>query len=278
MSMTKRAFLVLIFIWCSILNAAAEIVSVSNMAAAEKIILQHIDKNMFVAFDIDITLILRVHPAVYVLNRKKHQATLKKKFKNLTLAQQGQAMTLAKNASPHRLTEKNTAEIIQSLQKKGIKPIGFTASTVKQEADNDATKTESGRFNVLRSLGIDFSNTISPQQRITFKALTDANQNYPVYYKGILFANGVDKGKVIKTFLKHMKLTPRILVMVDDRKHNLTSIEAALAEYDLSIQFIGIEYLGYEQYGPATISEDNFIKFWQGIVDTIKPPSTQSNH
>ena len=241
-----QTIVVILTITCfSIPNTTAKIVAVTHMAAVERIIMQHKDKNMFVAFDVDMTLIVPKNPAVYAVYypyQKKYESTLEKIFKNLTVTRKAQIRTFGIQSSPQRLVEQDTRKIIQTLQKKGVKMIGFT-TTVKRSLTIDAKKWEAWKFDALSKLGIDFSKAF-PQQKIVFNEVTPQYYHYPVYYKGILFANGIDKGKMIAPFFKHMKLKPSIFIMVDDRKSNLVSIETAIAKFDPSIQFIGIEYGG----------------------------------
>ncbi len=77
-----------IILTCIVLYSAkvmAEIIPVSHMAAAEKIIMQHTasQNKTLIAFDIAMTLIVPEQPAVYYPNRIQYKAALKKIFKNL---------------------------------------------------------------------------------------------------------------------------------------------------------------------------------------------------
>ncbi|MFA6119038.1 MAG: DUF2608 domain-containing protein [Parachlamydiales bacterium] len=93
------------------------------------------------------------------------------------------------------LVEKEVKRIIDLLQNKKIHLMGLTArnydlafSTIKQ----------------LDSLNIDFQKTSLSKKNII---------NDEIYYRnGILFANGINKGQVLKNFFSKIKFDPRSIV------------------------------------------------------------------
>ncbi len=146
--------------------------------------------------------------------------------------------------------------------------MAFTAA-VTSRLGECGSKVEYARWYALKKLGMNFQKAF-PQQKIIFNEITSKDYNPPVYYQGILFANGDRKGEVIAPFLAYMDFIPRVFIMVYDSKSNLEAIAAALNEFDPTIQFVGIEYRGAQQYAPKTISKEEFTKFWQRMAHSAK--------
>ncbi|MDP3533170.1 MAG: DUF2608 domain-containing protein [Alphaproteobacteria bacterium] len=107
---------------------------------------------------------------------------------------------------------------------------------------------------------------------------------YPMFYHGILSTNGegdVSKGNLLTALLSHVGphyackaqkpgYYPKVLVLVDDNKKHLESIEALLKVYNPLIQFIGIEYEVGITYAPRDISKEDFQKFWKNLANRAK--------
>ncbi len=124
--------------------------------------------------------------------------------------------------------EKETVPTIQTLQNKNITVIALTTRGMYL-----AYRT----MEQLDRIGIDFSKT-SPQKVL----VPHGNQRSAVYEKGIIFANGQDKGNVLISWLDQMNYKPQKIIFFDDKMSNLHSLEQVLAK--TNFPFVGIRY-GY---------------------------------
>lgn len=89
---------------------------------------------------------------------------------------------------------------------------------------------------------------ITIKQMREVKLLTSFDRNQPqwenlsyiedIIQQGIVFANGISKGEVLKRILKSAKNKPERIIFIDDRDYNVISIENAGKE-------LGIETLAY---------------------------------
>lgn len=78
------------------------------------------------------------------------------------------------------------------------------------------------RCGVLKALGVPLSSELC---NTTFYDLPAVKDNYPVFYKGLICCNRIDKGSVIFAFLDFYKLHPDNIVLFDDSIEELASLE-----------------------------------------------------
>jgi hypothetical protein len=229
------------------------------------------------AFDVDMTLTVPNHPACFYPNMKKYGLALKSFLffkwilRQLSKVEWDQALTLAMQMSGQQLVEADTPAVIKSLQKQGIKTIAFTASLTG--CLEGLGKIEETRFQDLAALDFDFRAAF-PQQKILLNEIPAYNRSNSIYDKGILYANGGEKGRnkgaVLVAFLRKVDWKPAQVVMVDDVPKNLKQIKQALAAFDPTIQFVGIEYTGAKTHAPQSIGKRELMAYWSGAVAQIK--------
>lgn len=229
---------------------------------------------ILIAFDIDMTLTQPDHPAVYYPTLRKHVDVYKQIMGTLTPEQKDLAV-MQTLFLPQKLVDDATPALINKLQNNGFKTIAFTASTtgdIKNSA-GEQVKIAQLRFDTLKKFNIDFSKTFVIND-ITFAEIPSHNGNHPVFYNGILLANGEkgakSKGPALVAFLKRVQLTPKVVVMVDDKRKNLDDIQHYLQQHDSEIEFVGIEYKGAFDYAPKETTRDEFVKYWQMAADMAK--------
>lgn len=262
-------------------RAAAQ--SVALVAAAMEEVRQYIDHylqeaaNTLVAFDIDMTLTAPQHPACYYPNMRQHRVAigrnmlLQRVFSCISKTEEDKVLTLGTQLPSQQLIETDTPALITSLQQSEVKTIAFTASL--SGGVEGLGNLKERRFEGLKQVGIDFSKTF-PYQDIVFSEFPMHNNHHPIYHQGILYANGGNgannKGAVLAAFLKKIAWTPRQVVLIDDLVSNLTATKQALANFDPTIQFIGIEYRGAQTYAPEGISKRGMISYWKKIISQVK--------
>lgn len=269
-------------------QAQAESVSAKTMkdvkAKVEDILKHKKPEDILVAFDIDMTLTQPDHPAVYYPTLIKYIEAYKKVLASLSPEQKDLVLTLTTQDVPQKLVEKETPEIIKTLQEKGVKTIALTA-VLSGKIKGFKDKIIILRRDQLQKMGIDFTQNFKDLCRVvTFSAFKSYAGGHPLFYHGILSTNGegeVSKGDALVAFLKHVgsyyaskalktSYYPKVVILIDDKKKHLESTEVALKNYEPSIQFLGIEYKGAYGYAPQEISQIEFEKFWEGLADQAK--------
>ena len=135
-----------------------------------------------------------------------------------------------------RLVESRTDKIIQSLQKKGVCVMGLT---VQSSAVAKRTRQH------LKSNKID----------LTVNSLSKEDQYFPLngqtmlYSNNILFTTGTSKGEALFTLLDKLKVSPKRIVFIDDKKSNIESVEKWAKERN--VEFTGLRY-GYSDQHKAS--------------------------
>ncbi len=253
-------------------QAKAMITTASTMEAVHQTIDQHLTEASagLAAFDVDMTLTVPWHPACHHPNMETHRAVLKKLLNPLSELEKDKTLTLATQAPGQQLAEKNTPIVIKALQQQGVTTIGFTASLTGYLVGLGLLQKR--RFQDLQTLGMNFQSAFTFQE-LLLNELPTHNYNHPIYHQGILYANGgkgpSNKGVVLIAFLQKIGWKPQCLVMVDDLLENLTDIAQALAIWDPTIKFVGIEYKGAQTYVSKNITEEHFVAYWQGIINQV---------
>jgi len=246
----------------------------------DELLLQHTANDCLVAFDIDMTLLQPDHPAVYYPNLRKHVGIYKAIMETLSPAERDRKATLTVQILPQRLVEPQTPDIVRGIQAKGVSTLAFTASLcgpmlyTTTKITSLATRIETLRFEILKRYDLHFDQLFKTES-IVFDEIPAHNHQHPIFFKGILCANGEqgkgsDKGSVLVAFMKRMRLSPKVVILVDDRMPNLEAVDRALKNHDPSIQFLGIEYQGAFEYAPESISEEAFRAFWEDFASQAK--------
>jgi hypothetical protein len=135
-------------------------------------------------------------------------------------------------ASQSRTVEPETAQLINSLQERGITVISLTGRC--KEAPWDSNFAEYTR-DQLQCLGIDFEKSIWPAGVRLDPANPPSNYAY-----GIIFTNFQPKGPVLLQVLKELNFRPKKVVMVEDLTEFLKSVDQSLAKEN--IPFVGFRY------------------------------------
>lgn len=245
---------------------------ISSITEVEPLVSQAAANNeqLLVIFDMDLTLTMPPWAGLLHLVNPQYRAKLHQLVSSLQEIERRKVLTLGLQISRQELIEKDAPSIIQRLQSLPVKTIVLTASLTDQV--NDEAPIELQRFQKLRDLGIVLEDSY-PQQKIVLDDLPSYNANFPVYYRGILCANGVPgtniKGPVLVSFLQHANYKPTTIIMVDDKIEYLNYVYQSLVELDPHIRFIGLEYVGVQMHIPQQISDEGFMAYWQGFMDQV---------
>lgn len=259
---------------------SAKILTAKSMKNVEHLITELLKSyrpaELFVAFDIDMTLIQPDHPALYYPALKKYVKHYKSILGTVTPENRDWISTWAALQFPQRLVESKTPEVIKNLQSKGIPVIAFTAS-LSGSLIPDQMKAIHFRRQQLEEKGIKFIFGESHDE-ISFSEFPPFANSHPMFYKGILSANGeknTSKGTVFCAFLKSIMSMAKVIILVDDKRKHLEDMGNKLQECMPTAQFIGIQYEGAYDYAPKEISEKDFIQFWKNAIQQL-PQHQQS--
>ena len=267
------------------LPAQAEQIKVKTMNEVQQkideVLKSHAPSDVLLALDIDMTLTQPDHPAVYYPALMKYKEDFKRILNDLTPEQKDLTPTLTTQIVPQKWVEKETPHIIKNIIEKGVKTIAFTAS-LSGEINGFKNKLIILRRDQLQKMGLDFDKSFKDYTKVsTYFEFKRYAGSYPMYYHGILSANGErqnSKGEVFTAFLKHIGpqseaktskpgYHPKVVILVDDKTENTENAEAALKAYDPAIQFIGITYEGAYTYAPQEITREDFQKFWENVAN-----------
>ena len=187
--------------------AAAEIRQVGTMKEA----LADIVQGDVVVFDIDNTILEPVQTlgsdqwVDYLVEKNKHAGLDAKQALEKALID----WRLVQRATEVRLVEPNTAQQIRKLQMNGITVLALTA----RPQDLDQVTVDQ-----LSRLGVHFEHH------------NGFIGNDVGYLEGVLFANGKNKGLVLRDFLNQLKLSPHRLIFIDDKEKNVKNMDAEFAK------------------------------------------------
>lgn len=225
-------------------------------------------EDVLVLFDIDYTLLLPKNPAFQVANRIRYREKLKPLFQNLNPDEATMLINLMANY-PSELVDAKAPSFIEKLQKQNIKVIACTGSMTGQLLGDE--RCEVLRFEALKKQGIDLSRAFPAYPELELSNLQGFLKRSPVFYKGILFANGLKdkacKGEALVEFLKRVSFAPKLIIFVDDKTHYLADVEASLKAQMPQVVFKGIEFTGETMHTPEILTEAEFLSTWQDLKE-----------
>lgn len=224
-------------------------------------------KDTLIVFDVDYVLTHPNDPAYQFPNFSKHLEFVKKTFSELNATQKDLfANLMVFDVGGSSLVEESAASVLNSLQKNGYKTVALTAALTCTLAGQDVKEK---RANHLKTLGIDFSNSFTDFKSKEFKSCDSNMGSYPELYRGILFSNGenlkIQKGQVLKEFLKYVNYRPKTIVVIDDRQNNLDSIADEFNDTETMIK--GLLYKGSLEFESKEISTEDFKLKWKNLSD-----------
>lgn len=247
----------------------AEITEVSNMQKASSYF-EQANKETLVVFDIDMVLIQPSDPAFQMPTMKKFHPVAKRVMKELSEENLMFFLTLMCTNSPAILVESSTLNILNNLKAKNVPTIALTGNLTGPF--EHIPSMEAWKTNCLSELGIDFTQTAPSQNPLVLDDIAPYHGAHPIYFRGVLFANGLhtSKGDVLVSFLKKTKLCPATVIFIDDRKNNLEDVEKTLQKFNPSIKYQGLHYLGAETTPTPAISEQEFTTRWETLANKAK--------
>lgn len=221
-------------------------------------------------FDVDMVLVQPSDPAFQMANIKRFGGISKRIMKEVPADKLMLFLSLMTVSSDSVLIDDRTPQFLQQIMQRGIPTMALTANLTGQFGK--ISKMEQWRIDGLRQLGINFSKKAPYTTSLIFDDLTSYRGNYSTYLNGVLFVNGtaVSKGEALLAFLEKTSFYPDKIIFIDDREDNLINVEAAIQKLDKQIDYVGLHYLGAQNYPSETISEEEFESRWQKLAAEAK--------
>lgn len=133
---------------------------------------------------------------------------------------------------PYKPVEANTVALIADLQSDSIPVFAFTSRGRSQWYTTDIAGVDHFTHLQLNNAGIDFKQTAIPNE------LQKLEPAY--FYEGIIFAEHIKKGDLLKHLFKDLNYNPSCIIFIDDKLDQVKSVESALQE--IGVPFIGFWY------------------------------------
>lgn len=138
---------------------------------------------------------------------------------------------------PYKTMEPTTTQLIADLQNEDHAVFAFTARGRTQWYTTDIEGVDIFTHEQLKGVGIDFKKTNVPA------GLQALEPTY--FYDGIIFAQHIKKGDLLKHLFKDLNYKPSVIIFVDDKLDQVKSVEAVVEK--AGIPFIGFWYKRSEQ-------------------------------
>lgn len=151
-----------------------------------------------------------------------------------------------------RPANKKLPHLIKSLQKKGVRVIALTSCGTNSFGAIPAVDIWS--INKLESMGYNLNQSwrgFKVEQFSSFQPPKHKNST-PTFKRGILFTCGVDKGEVLKAFIKKHDLEFSKIIFIDDKMPNVSSVEKV--SQDLGLTFEGFYYTESQSWDSSPLN------------------------
>ena len=212
------------------------------------------------AFDIDYTLVQTDHPACYIPNVRKYL-----KIYNDIERRHPKLDTCIAFCycfeEPQHLVDNGIYAVLEQL--KGISKIAFTATPTG--AFENVKRLEVLRYQQLLEKQLQFKCNFNEDDFVLEECPAHRGTK-PAFYKGVLCSNSENgtttKGHVLCAFLRKLNWTPKLVILVDDRGKNLSDVSVVLKKDFPHTKFIGIRYLGAQDYCPQGITPEDYRSYW----------------
>ncbi len=228
-------------------------------------------EDILCCFDIDDTLIQLDYPPLSSDSFQKHKKifqSLQKRYCPHITESVLYFMLRAQVSSHVHLTDPN---LLYFLSYFPPQTIAFTASGTETCLGQAITDL---RYQELKRVGISFEKAFPFLSR-SIDSITFEDGTHPEYYRGILFSSpqlqgAGSKGAVLCAFLKTLPHLPKCVVLVDDRKTNLQTVQQSLHQQFPDIRYVGILYQR-KRFFP--VSQKEFTSSIEALLKKLFPPS-----
>ena len=249
----------------------SEIISTNNDEYVENI-LKEADPNTLVIFDSDFVLIAP-KDALYYPNNSEICKKIISYLRNKIGKEAAEDLFIEmRKQYPIKLVNKNFPNIIQNLQAKGVRVLLLTAMLTGKVRNIE--RIEDLRKSEMESFSFDFKKSWKDCPNFTFEEFPTTIEDwgitcYPKFEDGMIFTCEVEKGVILKHFLKRSQLKfSKIIkiIFIDDGVKNVRSVFDACQE--LKIPCTCIEYTKVKHMKIRTTDFETERKRFEDFIKT----------
>lgn len=240
--------LLLVFVWR---GAFAEIIQTPNLTPIETAI-KKADSSTLVVFDVDDVLITAKDQILQPSNKKLLEILnkgLESRYSEKAAQKLWSIILLERVDEP---VDPQMVSLIKETQARGIKVMALTNAWTG--SFGNIPSLEEWRVRELEDFGYTFKDSWSTlKSKIFSDSKSKDPKRLPVFKNGVLFTCDLPKGDILKVFLKHASFLPKKIILVDDKRKHLKSVEAF--SRDVGILFIGFEYTAVADRPKSPLNE-----------------------
>jgi hypothetical protein len=227
---------------------AATIITADNIKIIEDELLKATAENLII-FDYDDVLIKPVDEALQTINESVSEKIFFDLAKDCDKNSIINMLSIITRDMKVCLVHQKWPTLIKTLQSRNIKTLLLTSCGAGQQGV--VKSVENIRKQHLLDHGINFHSSWIDINRISFdnvprKHYLYCNTHYCVFIDGMIFADGANKGRILREFLCRIpQYKFKKIIFIDNKLENLQSVDEACKA--IKISFIGIKYNSSEK-------------------------------
>lgn len=223
-------------------NVAGDIRKIHSFRQASQV-LASADHSTLVLFDVDATITVPGSPMLWANVIKNHSQWLEQLYDEVFKKSERSKeylQSIWQDQEIPALVESDIVHIIANLQERKVPVFALTA--IMTGSHYSISSLTEWRYAKLKQVSIDFTHEDFSDH--VFTNLPVHNEQYPLFYKGILFSTVVSKGDVLGAFLDRIEWEPTLVIFFDDNLMRVQEVESEMTKR--KIPFIGYHYHGIE--------------------------------
>lgn len=250
--------------------AKAEIIETNNILAIKEkcagLQQKYQPSDILVVFSLKDVILKPINPELRK-NSEGDEALLKKMFKQAKLKNLRYLDEIIITNYKHELSDSRIAEVIKEIAEEGTHVIGLTSYVAGKFNKIDRFEVWLDKY--LNKFNITFANSYPESNDITFNELKTYNNNYPVFYNGILHCNAATEDQAFTYFITHLSIIPKAILIVGNNIISLNNLQNQIKSYSNDIEIIGYHYSIDNKEDSIVISDKDLVKFWSGLIEKI---------
>lgn len=220
----------------SLFNVGAEVYEAVNFELMESIVMDHVDSETLVLFDVDDVLIKPTQD--YLFRHPIRKMLLRELRSRKSKEQMDQLFTDFFQRRQVELVDHRILGLLNKLECMQVTATAFTAWWTG--SFGDIPMMEVLRMEGLEQVGISFD-TLSPlKENHTFIEFDPKPSGYPMVYEKILITGQKSKAEVLKKIWNYLGLDHHNIIFIDDDLTNLKEVGSVVKSH--GIDYIGIHY------------------------------------
>lgn len=215
--------------------------AVKSITQLSDIDLNHLDSKTLIVFDVDGVLTLPNATTGMFTTYQKEYGDIIKDLQNTYPDYKNNYdlyCSIIFKGQEEMIIDPNLEKILNHLKKQGIKTIACSAwpsgpqGLIQSQAEH--------RYSVLKNLNIVFDWSF-PDVIFKLKEEQGPRKKYqPVYYRGIICADGQDKGSSLLDFFQKIHFMPKKIIFIDDSLKKIDEVRQMCEKNN--IHFVGYHY------------------------------------